>query len=176
MFKLRIMAIILALIVYVGQANAQTASDDILDLDPNIIAAAICNGSIFALSMFNYENEILSEERARIMTRTITLAFWLTATKHQSVEHLIEHADSYDEFLADSYESTYDDLMDGNFTWDSQAEIDKCIARVFDPLTSVTERDLERSGIENYFDFMAEINKEADIWFDYILRLMEAMQ
>ncbi len=172
----RIILMTTALIFYVCIANAQTVEKNIFDLDPNIIAAATCNGAINAVSLANYENGDLSEERARIMMRTTTLAIWLIATKHQSVQHLREHGLSYDEFMYDSYESTYDDLADGNYDWDSQIEIDNCIARIFDSLTSVTEQDLARSGIANYFDFMAQIKIESDKHFDYILRLLQAMQ
>ena len=157
-------------------ANAQSSSNDLLKLDPNIIAAANCNGALFAVSMVNFENGILNEQRARVMLRTTTLAFWLTATKHQNVQHLAEYANDYDEFFSDSYESTYDDLIDGNYTWDSQAEVDVCTARIFDPLTSVTAQDMQRSGVQDYFQFSAAIAAEADKRFDYILKLMEAMQ
>jgi hypothetical protein len=157
-------------------ANAQSSSKNILDLDPNIIAAATCNGSLFAVSMFNFESGILNEERARVMLRTTTLAFWLTATKHQSVQHLREYAIDYDKLFSDSYESTYDDLVDGNYTWDSQAGVDVCTARIFEPLTSVTEHDMQRSGIPDYFQFSAAIAADADKRFDYILNLMRAMQ
>lgn len=157
-------------------AYAKSVSDNILDLDPNIIAAATCNGSVFAVSMSNYENGILNEERARVMLRTTTLAFWLTATQHQSIEHIRKYAVDYDAFFSDSYDSVYDDLIDGNFTWDSQAEIDVCIARILDPLTSVTAENLDQSGVEDYFQFMAFVSAEADKRFDYILKLMEAMR
>ena len=156
--------------------NAQSSNQNLLELDPNIIAAANCNGALFAVSMVNFENGILNEQRARVMLRTTTLACWLTATKHQNVQHLAEYANDYDEFFSDSYERTYDDLIDGNYTWDSQAEVDVCTARIFDPLTSVTAQDMQRSGVKDYFQFSAAISAEADKRFDYILKLMEAMQ
>ena len=164
------------LVMAASFANAQSSSKNILNLEPNIVAAANCNGALFAVSMFNFEKGILNEQRARVMLRTTSLAFWLMATKHQSVQHLVEYANDYDSFFSDSYESTYDDLIDGNFDWDSQAEIDVCTARIFEPLTSVTAEDLERSGIANYFEFNAAIAVEADKRFDYILKLMQAMQ
>ena len=46
----------------------------------------------------------------------------------------------------------------------------------FDPLTSVTAQDMQRSGVQDYFKFSAAIAAEADKRFDYILKLMEAMQ
>ena len=155
--------------------NSQSVSKNMLDLDPNIIAAANCNGAVVANAMMNFQNGVLNEERARVMLRTTTLAFVLTATKHQSAQHLIEYEESYQEFFADSYQSTYDDIIDGNFTWDSQAGIDVCTARIFVPLTSVSEQDLARSGINNYFEFIESISATADQRFDYMLRLMDAI-
>ena len=157
-------------------ANSQSSSKNILELDPNIIAAAMCNGALFAVSMTNFEKGILNEERARVMLRTTSLAFWLTSTKHQSVQHLFKYASDYEEYFSDSYESTYDDVVDGNYTWDSQAEVDVCTARIFEPLTSVTAQDMQRSGIPDYFKFSASIAADADKRFDYILKLMKAMQ
>ena len=75
--------------------NAQSSSANLLELDPNIIAAANCNGALFAVSMVNFENGILNEQRARVMLRTTTLAFWLTATKHQNVQLLAEYANHH---------------------------------------------------------------------------------
>jgi len=166
----------LILCMSVTSAYAKSVSENILDLDPNIIAAANCNGAIFAGSMLNYENGILNEERARIMLRSTTLAFWVTATKYQSIEHLRKYAVNYDEFFSDSYESVYDDLIDGNYTWESQAEMDICTARILDSLTSVSSMDLEQSGIDNYDQFKAILFTEADERFDYMLKLMEAMR
>ena len=34
--------------------NAQSSSANLLKLDPNIIAAANCNGALFAVSMVNF--------------------------------------------------------------------------------------------------------------------------
>ena len=166
----------LIMCISVTPVYAKSVSENILDLDPNIIAAASCNGALIAGSMFNYENGILSEERARIMLRSTTLAFWITATKHQSIEHLRKYAVDYDEFVSDSYESVYDDLIDGNYTWESQAEMDVCTARILDPLTSVSAEDLKRSGIDNYDQFRAMLFTEADKRFDYMLKLIEAMR
>ena len=157
-------------------ANSQSSGNNILELDPNMIAAATCNGALFAVSMFNFQNGILNEERARVMLRTSSLAFWLTSTKHQSVQHLVEYASDYDGYFNDSYERTFDDLLDGNYTWDSQAEVDVCTARIFEPLTSVTAQDMQRSGIQDYFKFSASVAADADKRFDYILKLMKAMQ
>jgi len=55
--------------------SAQSSNKNLLELDPNIIAAANCNGALFAVSMVNFENGILNEQRARVMLRTTTLAF-----------------------------------------------------------------------------------------------------
>ena len=157
-------------------ANSQSSSKNILELDPNIIAASVCNGALFGVSMANFGKGILNEERARVMLRTSTLAFWLTATKLQSVQHLREYGSDYDEFFSDSYESILDDIADGNYTWDSQEEVDVCTARIFEPLTSVTAQDMQRLGIADYFQFIAAIAADADKRFDYILALMKAMQ
>lgn len=171
---IRLLALILC--ISISPVYAKSVSENILDLDPNIIAAANCNGALFAGSMFNYENGILNEERARIMLRSTTLAFWLTATKHQSVEHLRKYAEEYDEFVSDSYESVYDDLIDGNYTWESQAEMDVCTARILDSLTTVSAKELEQSGIDNYDHFRKVLFTEADKRFDYMLKLLEAMR
>lgn len=168
--------ITLILIMATSFANAQSSSKNILNLEPNIVAAANCNGALFAVSMHNFLNGVLNEQRARVMLRTTTLAFWLMATKHQSVQHITEYANDYDSIFSDSYESTYDDLIDGNFDWESQSEIDVCTARIFEPLTSVTEEDLERSGVANYFEFTAALAADADKRFDYMLKLIQAMQ
>jgi len=35
--------------------NAQSSNKNLLELDPNIIAAANCNGALFAVSMVNFK-------------------------------------------------------------------------------------------------------------------------
>jgi hypothetical protein len=161
---------------FASVVDAQSSSGRLLELDPNIVAAANCNGALLAVSMFNFENDILNEERARVMMRTTSLAFFLMGIKHQSVQHIAEYAEDYDSFFVESYEAVYDDLRDGNFSWESQAEIDICSARIFEPLTSVTEQELARSGVADYFKLRARIAAEADKRFDYMLRMMEAMR
>lgn len=174
--KISVILAIVSMMVAPSSLRAQSMTDGMMELDPNIIAAAQCNGSLLAGAISNFQSGVLNEQRARVMARTTTLAFWLTATKYQSVQHLIKYGAKYDEFFNASYDSTYDAIYDGTFTWESQAEMDICTARVFDPLTSVSQEDLERSGIDDYFAFTKKINDSADKRFDYILRLLEAMQ
>ena len=50
--------------------------NNFLKLNPEIIAAASCNVMIAGNSLVNYDSNILTEERARIMVRTTFLSFF----------------------------------------------------------------------------------------------------
>lgn len=50
--------------------------NNLLNLDPELIAAASCNGMIAGNSLLNYESGILTEERARVMVRITTSSFF----------------------------------------------------------------------------------------------------
>ena len=47
------------------------ANENILELDPNIIAASTCNGMITANAINDFDLGILSEERARNIVRSV---------------------------------------------------------------------------------------------------------
>lgn len=168
-------AITAALLLSGTTAFAQTASVDITSLDPNLIAAADCNGTLFAVAMGNFEAGILSEDRARIMLRTTSLSFFLSAIRHQPIEHIKKYAAEYDGLFSDAYDATYALLSAGSFDWDQQAAADVCAARIFDPLTSIPVAELETAGID-YLDFVESTKVEADRRFDYIMQLIAAME
>ena len=63
-----------------------------------------------------------------------------------------------------------------SFDWDTQAELDVCAARLFDPLTSVSKVDLENVGIMDYFEFSKQIKIEADKVFDFLISVTQAME
>ncbi len=147
-----------------------------LNLEPELIAAASCNGMIAGNSLINYESGILSEERARIMVRTTTLSFFLTAIKYQSIDHLREYQQEYDSIFQEEFQRIITLVETESFDWDIQAELDVCAARVFDPLTSISKSDLEKVGIDDYFKFSNLIIIEADRIFDFYLKVIEAMK
>ena len=147
-----------------------------LNLEPELIAAASCNGMIAGNSLINYESGILSEERARIMVRTTTLSLFLTAIKHQSIDHLREYQQEYDSIFQEELQRIITLVETESFDWDTQAELDVCAARVFDPLTSISKSDLEKVGIGDYFKFSNLIIIEADRLFDFYLKVIEAMK
>ena len=63
-----------------------------------------------------------------------------------------------------------------SFDWDTQAELDNCAARIFEPLTSVSKSNLEKVGIDDYFEFSKLVKIEADKIFDFYLKVIEAMK
>lgn len=63
-----------------------------------------------------------------------------------------------------------------SFDWNTQAELDVCAARIFEPLTSVSKNNLKEVGIDDYFEFSKLIKLEADKVFDFYLKLVEAME
>ena len=154
--------------------NAQ--ENKFLNLEPELIAAADCNGMIAGNSLINYESGILSEERARIMVRTTTLSFFLSAIKNQSIDHLREYQQEYDSIFQEGLQRIMTLVETESFDWDTQAELDICAARVFDPLTSVSKSDLEKVGIGDYFEFSNLTKIEADKLFDFYLKVIEAFQ
>ena len=157
-------------------SNAQNPSFDITKLDPNIVAAAHCNGAMFANSMSNFETGVLDEHRARVMTRTIGLSFFLTAIKYQPASHIQEYSDQYEQMFSIAYDEIYEKLSNETFDWDEQLEIDKCAARIFEPLTDIPIDKLRENGVDDYFSFVQKMNKMSDERFDYILKLMDAMK
>ena len=67
---------LILLLFFVFSVNQLKAQNNILDLDPELIAAASCNGMIAGNTLINYDTGVLSEERARIMIRTTYLSFF----------------------------------------------------------------------------------------------------
>lgn len=173
--RTQVASIATALLIGGMSAHAQTASSDVTTLDPNIVAAANCNGMLFAVAMGNFDAGVLSEERARIMLRTTSLSFFLSAIRHQPIEHITQYAADYDVFFSDAYDATYALLASSSFDWDQQAAADVCAARIFDPLTSIPVAELEAAGID-YVDLVESMKVDADRRFDYIMQLVAAME
>ena len=63
-----------------------------------------------------------------------------------------------------------------SFDWSTQAELDVCAARIFEPLTSVSKINLNEVGIDDYFEFSKLVKLEADKVFDFYLKVVEAME
>ena len=166
--------IVICTFLFFYPLNSQ--SSDIMELDPQIIAAADCNGMILGNSLVNYESGILSEERARIMARTASLSFFLTAIKYQNIDHIRTYQEEYQMILQDAVNYIYNLVVAESFDWDTQAELDVCSARIFDPLTSVTKSELDNAGIEDYFEFIRLLGIESDNVFDFFLSIQDAMR
>ena len=147
-----------------------------LKLNPEIIAAASCNGLIAGNSLVNYDSNILTQERARIMVRTTFLSFFLTAIKHQDIDHLRKYQQEYDSIFQEEFQRIFTLVETKSFDWDTQAELDNCAARIFEPLTSVSKSNLEKVGIDDYFEFSKLVKIEADKIFDFYLKVIEAMK
>ena len=171
----RVLQISTLLMALHSTANSQTLSTDFTELDPNIVAAANCNGQIFAVAMQNFEAGVLSEERARIMLRTTLLSFYLTAIKYQNQQQLEKYQVEYDKIIGNSYDFTYTTLYNGTFDWAQQAEADACAARLFESLTSIPIDQLNSAGID-YFVLIEDMKEEANRRFDYLLKLAKAME
>ena len=150
--------------------------NNFLKLDPEIIAAASCNGMIAGNSLLNYESNILTEERARIMVRTTFLSFFLTAIKYQDIGHLRKYQQEYDSIFYEEFQRILTLVETESFDWNTQAELDVCAARIFEPLTSVSKNNLKEVGIDDYFEFSKLIKLEADKVFDFYLKVVEAME
>ena len=52
---------LILLLFFVFSASQLKAQNNILDLEPELIAAASCNGMIAGNTLINYENGVLSE-------------------------------------------------------------------------------------------------------------------
>ena len=150
--------------------------NNFLKLDPEIIAAASCNGMIAGNSLVNYDSNILSEERARVMVRTTFLSFFLTAIKYQDIDHLRQYQQEYDSIFQEELQRIFSLVETESFDWDTQAELDVCAARIFEPLTSVSKTNLDDVGVEDYFEFSKLVKIEADKIFDFYLKVLEAMK
>ena len=144
-----------------------------LNLDPELIAAASCNGMIAGNSLLNYESGILTEERARVMVRTTTLSFFLTGIKFQDIDHLRKYQQEYDSIFQEEVQRIINLIETESFDWDTQAELDVCSARIFEPLTSISKNNLEKVGIDDYFEFSRLVKIEADKLFDFYLKVIE---
>ena len=167
---------LILLLFFVFCANQLKAQNNILDLEPELIAAASCNGMIAGNTLINYDNGVLSEERARIMIRTTYLSFFLTAIKFKDIEHLRKYQSEYDSIYQEEIDRILTLIETESFDWDTQAELDVCAARLFDPLTSVSKVDLENVGITDYFEFSKQIKIEADKVFDFLISVIQAME
>jgi len=168
--------VIALLLFFAFNVNQLKAQNNIMDLDPQLIAAALCNGMIAGNTIINYDTEVLSEERARIMIRTTYLSFFLTAIKYKDIEHLRKFQSQYDSIYQEEINRIFTLIETDSFDWDTQAELDVCAARLFDPLTSVSKDDLAKVGIKDYFEFSKQIQIEADKTFDFLLSVTEAME
>lgn len=152
------------------------ANENILELDPNIIAAESCNGMITANAMNDFQLGILSEERARNIFRSVVLSLHLHAIKHKDLQHIQKYQNDYEPFFSDGYESVETLLSTGSFTWDTQSELNVCNARLIGSIVNLENEDLTKLGIKNFIELKDKINVVADQRFDYMLNLIKAMQ
>ena len=150
--------------------------NNFLNLDPELIAAASCNGMIAGNSLSNFESGILTEERARVMVRTTTLSFFLTGIKFQDIDHLRKYQKEYDSIFQEEVQRIFNLIETESFDWDIQAELDVCSAMIFEPLTSISRNNLDKVGIDDYFEFSRLVKIEADKLFDFYLKIIEAMK
>lgn len=152
------------------------ANEDILELDPNIIAASNCNGMITANAINDFDLGVLSEERARNIVRSVFLSTFLHAIKHKDLQHMQKYQNDYDAFFTDGYESIMTLLSTKSFTWDTQDELNVCNARLIGSIVNLENQDLTELGVKNFIEFKDMINVSADQRFDYMLNLIKAMQ
>ncbi len=152
------------------------ANENILELDPNIIAASNCNGMITANAMNDFDLGILSEQRARNIVRSVVLSTFLHAIKHKDLQHIRKYQNDYDAFFTDGYDSVMTLLSTESFTWDTQNELNVCNARLIGSIVNLENKDLTKLGIKNFIEFKDKINMSADQRFDYMLNLLKAMQ
>ena len=152
------------------------ANENILELDPNIIAASNCNGMITANAMNDFELGILSEQRARNIVRSVVLSTFLHAIKHKDLQHIQKYQNDYDAFFTDGYDSVMTLFSTESFTWDTQNELNVCNARLIGSIVNLENKDLTKLGIKNFIEFKDKINMSADQRFDYMLNLLKAMQ
>tara|TARA_Y100000748_G_C15400742_1_gene451393 strand:+ start:432 stop:941 length:510 start_codon:yes stop_codon:yes gene_type:complete len=101
-----------------------------LDLDPTVMGVASCAGSLNANNVNNYANEIYNIDQLKDAYHVNSLALEL-AIASLGQNHYLAHVADYAALAERGYEVTIDELVDGNFDWDSQSELDYCQVKIF---------------------------------------------
>ncbi|ARE84394.1 hypothetical protein ROSMUCSMR3_02928 [Roseovarius mucosus] len=164
------------LAAFVTPANAQSTSSAPDLPNPNIVVASACSGMAFANTMNNLDVGVLTEERAKATARFLELATLLISLREENLDHMSAHSQKYTEAFDNSYRITFNNLLNDNFGWVDQEELDVCYSRMFEAVTNPPEDIIKGYGISGMFELVGMTNKDADSKFDYILGIMKASQ
>ena len=168
--------IVAALALTFFSCNPTFAQKSVLDLDTELVALSTCQGAVMATVIHNYVNEVLSEERARTVARTVEQGVAFAILQREGYGYLASNGARYRPFVKESLQRVIY-LLDGeDFGWDDQNYVDGCMARLLHPVITVTADDLERAGLTDYFGVRLGIHAAADKTFDFTLKLLKALQ
>lgn len=116
--------------------SVSAQSTDLSNLNPEIVAATVCSGSLTGLALSNYDIGVYNEERAKDLIYGSTLYQFSVALHEEGEEHLQQYSQSYGSFEQSALADVVDKINNGLYTWEDQNEIDKCVARMTKVITS----------------------------------------
>ncbi|WP_163559644.1 hypothetical protein [Halomonas sp. NO4] len=148
-------------------STGSAQSDDLADLNPDIIAAVNCAGSLAGLAVTNYFSDIYNEERAKDLIYGANIYAIAVMFNEEDGAHMSKHADFYEEIQVDAIDYVINRTNNGDYAWEDQYEIDKCVARMVkvlssplpEPMTSEEARKSFRQQSDARFGLMQEIFK-----------------
>ncbi|OHV11190.1 hypothetical protein [Kushneria phosphatilytica] len=148
---------------------AYSQPQDITQLNPNVVAAANCQGQITGIAISNYSSGILNEQRTKAMMYGATLYEFFVLFQEESLSHLQKYQQQYAQFEQSARTQVLESIDNGNFTWDSQGDIDVCTARMTEALTSPYPSEMTQT-------FRDHIKQNLDQRFEAMKNIMGAMQ
>ncbi len=148
--------------------NAQAL--DLSNLNPQVVAATSCSGTLTGLALSNYDIGVYTEERAKDLIHGAVLYAFSVALHEESEEHMQQYGESYASFEQTAMADVVDKVSNGLYTWDDQNEVDKCVARMTKVITSPFPEFLQS---EQRREALRESTNER---FDVLKSFAEAME
>jgi len=149
-------------------ASAQV--DRIPNLNPDIIASVNCSGSLTGLAITNYYSDIYNEERAKDLIYSANIYSVAVMFTEENGDHMSKYGDMYEEIQEDAVEYIINRTQNGDYGWEDQYEMDKCVARMVKVLSSPFPEAMASEEARKSF------RKTTDARFDLMKEIFKAME
>ncbi|WP_146612987.1 hypothetical protein [Halomonas sp. SL1] len=170
MFKKSLCGALVGLLTVPFSVGAYAQYKDLESLNSDVVAAVSCSGTIIGYALNNYELGVFNEERAREVVHAASLYQLSVALDKESMEHFSQYSDSYVSFETGATEDILDASYAGNYTWQTQEEVDVCLSKMVKEIIPPYPQQLQSQEVRD------RLKGTVNDRFDKMLEIYEAMQ
>ena len=137
--------------------------------DSEVEDVSYCVGFVNAGHIYNYENEVLTEDQLRDAYHISILALELAIASKGRL-HYFNNVDYYIEMAAEGVDIVYEEFENETFDWESQSVLDVCQVQLFEYVLQPPESAFWAGD----FEFFRKISKDsADEQVDFIVEYLK---